>query len=301
MANDARNISDVNMNGLLDGHGLRRLVTLVKTWVTQNFFQKPAGENPTLAVEDGGTGMDTNPSMLVNLSSEDPDDVLKANPRPGVTGTLSYLKGNGGLAANTLAMGTGSGVGTVEARVGSPGQSYVTNGGLSSLVARDDGGNFATSGSITATQFVGTATKARAASISTTTGGVAGFSDTQGTFSNVSPGSTGGALYAPASGGARFGTLPIDQGGTGSTSINFTAGGLVKAAYTGTNRVVTYLATQPAVGGTVTNTSPTYRGYKAVYITASGPSACPPVLYGASLPTFSATDFPAGTIFIVTG
>lgn len=47
----------------------------------------------TLPKGNGGTGMTSSPSMLVNLDSTTADDVLKASPRPGVTGTLPVANG----------------------------------------------------------------------------------------------------------------------------------------------------------------------------------------------------------------
>ena len=48
-----------------------------------------------LPVSCGGTGLESNPSILVNLESTSVDDVLKTAPRPGVIGVLP-LK-NGGM------------------------------------------------------------------------------------------------------------------------------------------------------------------------------------------------------------
>lgn len=48
----------------------------------------------TLGVGYGGTGITTNPSMLINLGSGTAANVFAASPRPGVTGTLGV--GNGG-------------------------------------------------------------------------------------------------------------------------------------------------------------------------------------------------------------
>lgn len=47
-----------------------------------------------LPIARGGTGLQSSPSMLVNLASTAADTVLEASPRPGVTGTLPV--GNGG-------------------------------------------------------------------------------------------------------------------------------------------------------------------------------------------------------------
>ena len=50
----------------------------------------------TLPVERGGTGVTSNPSMLVDLGSTSASTVLKASPRPGVTGTLPVANGGTG-------------------------------------------------------------------------------------------------------------------------------------------------------------------------------------------------------------
>lgn len=53
----------------------------------------------TLAVARGGTGVTSNPSMLVNLGSTSAASVFAASPRPGVTGALPIA--NGGTGATT--------------------------------------------------------------------------------------------------------------------------------------------------------------------------------------------------------
>ena len=55
----------------------------------------------TLGVARGGTGVTSNPSMLVNLASTTADTVFETSPRPGVTGTLPVS--NGGTGSTTAA------------------------------------------------------------------------------------------------------------------------------------------------------------------------------------------------------
>jgi len=55
----------------------------------------------TLAIARGGTGLSASPSMMTNLGSTTADDVLKASPRPGVTGTLGVNHGGTGVATIT--------------------------------------------------------------------------------------------------------------------------------------------------------------------------------------------------------
>ena len=50
----------------------------------------------TLAVARGGTGITSNPSMLVNLGSTSAAGVFAASPRPGITGTLAISHGGTG-------------------------------------------------------------------------------------------------------------------------------------------------------------------------------------------------------------
>jgi len=51
-----------------------------------------------VTVAQGGTGLTASPSMLVNLGSTAADNVMKASPRPGVTGTLPLANGGTGAA-----------------------------------------------------------------------------------------------------------------------------------------------------------------------------------------------------------
>ena len=50
----------------------------------------------TLGVARGGTGVTSNPSMLVNLGSTTATGVFAASPRPGITGTLAVSHGGTG-------------------------------------------------------------------------------------------------------------------------------------------------------------------------------------------------------------
>jgi len=58
------------------------------------------GVTGTLTVAHGGTGMTTNPSMLTNLGSTTAANVLQTSPRPGITGTLTVAHGGTGLTSN---------------------------------------------------------------------------------------------------------------------------------------------------------------------------------------------------------
>lgn len=61
--------------------------------LTETTFKK------AVAVNSGGTGITSNPSMLVNLGSTSAASVFAASPRPGITGTLGI--GNGGTGATS--------------------------------------------------------------------------------------------------------------------------------------------------------------------------------------------------------
>lgn len=59
------------------------------------------GVTGTLPIANGGTGLTSDPSMLVNLASTTATSPLQASPRPGVTGTLPIA--NGGTGQTTAA------------------------------------------------------------------------------------------------------------------------------------------------------------------------------------------------------
>lgn len=59
------------------------------------------GVTGTLPIVNGGTGLTSAPSMLVNLASTTATSPLQASPRPGVTGTLPIA--NGGTGQTTAA------------------------------------------------------------------------------------------------------------------------------------------------------------------------------------------------------
>lgn len=66
-----------------------------------NYYGNWAGN--TIPVDKGGSGITSNPSMLVNLGSTSAASVFQTSPRPGVTGILPLS--NGGLGSNTAAGG----------------------------------------------------------------------------------------------------------------------------------------------------------------------------------------------------
>lgn len=57
----------------------------------------------TLGTSRGGTGITSNPSMLVNLGSTSAANVFATSPRPGITGTLSISHGGTGATSASAA------------------------------------------------------------------------------------------------------------------------------------------------------------------------------------------------------
>lgn len=75
----------------------------------RNALGASSGTFPTSV---GGTGITSNPSMLVNLGSSSAAGVFAASPRPGVTGTLPRGNGGTGMSARTPETVTRDGLGT---------------------------------------------------------------------------------------------------------------------------------------------------------------------------------------------
>lgn len=90
------------VNSILTGNGTDALNNISTTngafYATSEGGAAQFGILPTA---QGGTGLTTNPSMIVNLNSSNAADVLTATPQPGVSGTLSLT--NGGTGATTAA------------------------------------------------------------------------------------------------------------------------------------------------------------------------------------------------------
>ena len=66
------------------------------TWSSWRRFYTDAQRIP---IANGGTGLNTNPSLLVNLASGSAAGVFAASPRPGVTGTLPVARGGTGVTS----------------------------------------------------------------------------------------------------------------------------------------------------------------------------------------------------------
>lgn len=83
-------------------------------YYAQEFHDHSASDitSGLLSVERGGTGININPSMRVDLSSSRPDTVFKNSPKPGVTGTLDIAHGGTG-ATSVVEAKTNLGLATV--------------------------------------------------------------------------------------------------------------------------------------------------------------------------------------------
>jgi hypothetical protein len=68
---------------------------------TVGTISKGIWNGTTIAIAYGGTGLTSNPSMLVDLDTTSADTVFKKSPRPGVTGTLSVKHGGTGTTTFT--------------------------------------------------------------------------------------------------------------------------------------------------------------------------------------------------------
>lgn len=80
----------------------QRLATLSELNGKANSSHNHAASNitsGTLPVARGGTGITSNPSMLVNLGSTSAASTFAASPRPGVTGTLPVARGGTGVTS----------------------------------------------------------------------------------------------------------------------------------------------------------------------------------------------------------
>lgn len=80
----------------LDETGLGYFWTKLKTYISNATV---AGISGVLPVENGGSGLSSSPSILVNLSSQNATDVFKGTPRPGVTGILPIGRGGTGVGS----------------------------------------------------------------------------------------------------------------------------------------------------------------------------------------------------------
>ena len=117
LANDAYNLADSKANASHGNHvpatGTANNAIFLRndnTWqtvtpanigaaATIHYHAASDITSGTLTVARGGTGVTSNPSMLINLASTSAASVFATSPRPGVTGTLPL--GNGGTGATS--------------------------------------------------------------------------------------------------------------------------------------------------------------------------------------------------------
>ena len=102
---DVGSPSKLGLTKLYSGTGTATDGTMTQDAITDALSGKAASlhnhsaaniTSGTLAVSRGGTGVTSNPSMLVNLGSTTATGVFAASPRPGITGTLAVSHGGTG-------------------------------------------------------------------------------------------------------------------------------------------------------------------------------------------------------------
>ena len=110
----------VHFNYKLLHEGNKNLITAEDTGAAPKAHNHKAAEitGGILGVNRGGTGISSNPSMLINLESTDAASVFTASPKPGITGKLGLDHGGTGAAtaaealSNLGAAPAGFGLGT---------------------------------------------------------------------------------------------------------------------------------------------------------------------------------------------
>ena len=89
-------------NEKIVSYGEQTLTDAQKTQARGNIGAAPSDyfSSGILKITQGGTGMNVNPSMKVNLSSESQASVFQVSPQPGVTGVLPVTHGGTGNSSN---------------------------------------------------------------------------------------------------------------------------------------------------------------------------------------------------------
>lgn len=104
--------TSITANAMIIGNGQSPVNEIIPA--SGALYATAAGATPTfgtLPISQGGTGLTSSPSMLINLASTTAANVMAASPRPGVTGILPVA--NGGTGASTIADArTALGIGT---------------------------------------------------------------------------------------------------------------------------------------------------------------------------------------------
>ena len=102
VANGGTGKATHTQNAILTGNGTNALNNIATA--DGAFYATAANGTPqfgTLPIAEGGTGLTSSPSLLVDLNSTTAENILASAPRPGVTGTLGIA--NGGTGATTSA------------------------------------------------------------------------------------------------------------------------------------------------------------------------------------------------------
>lgn len=107
----------------VDLSGLSRFKDKLETLFAKASHKHSAADvtSGTLPVARGGTGVTSNPSLLVNLGSTAAAGVFAASPRPGVTGTLPVARGGTGA---TSAAAARTALGITPANIGAAASSH---------------------------------------------------------------------------------------------------------------------------------------------------------------------------------
>jgi hypothetical protein len=189
------------------------------TYAKVKFGTVSAGtwQGSTVGISYGGTGMTSNPSMLINLGSTSAASVFTASPRPGVTGTLGVA--NGGTGKATLTSGyalIGNGTSEVSLRAITNNTSATAVTASANLITANTlyyhkgNSNITTVGTISSGTWHGS-------TIAIAYGGT-GLTSNPSMLINLGS-TTAASVFAASPRPGVTGTLPIANGGTGATSL----------------------------------------------------------------------------------
>lgn len=215
----------------------------------------------TLPVARGGTGITSNPSMLIDLGSTDADSVFADTPRPGIIGTLGI--DNGGTGATTAAAArTNLELGTMAVEAATD---YIKTSVLSDAfdIMYSSAANTPTrlAANTTSTKkflrMTGTGSVGAAPAWDTVTKSDVGLGNVENTALSTWTGSNKITTLGTIATGTWNGTtIGAAYGGTGKTTLKDAANALINALDTGSSALTAndYVITQYVGGGTTTTT-----------------------------------------------